>query len=171
MTEQGYIAVAIIGQNVYLKPVGLATQDNSLGIPDFLEAMFRAGCTSVSFDLSECTGMDSTFLGVIAAAAKSAPHLPGKSVVILNADERLVRMLMRVGLLPLVAVHQDEVEPPEDMELRRIDFVHLPRTEVERLETIKRLHQELVELNERNRQVFGSFIDMLNEELRQARSS
>lgn len=59
----------MIERTVYLKPFGFATQQNSLGIPDFVSAMFRAGCNSVSFDLACCRGMDSTFLGVIAYAA------------------------------------------------------------------------------------------------------
>lgn len=169
MLESDRIGVAIIGQNVYVKPVGMATQENSLGIPDFLDAMFRAGCTSVSFDLSECLGMDSTFLGVVAGAATVAPHLPGKTVIILNAGDRAVRTLKRVGLIPLVCIHEEVLEPPEEIELRAVDFVHLPRTERERLEKIKKLHEELARLNDRNREMFGSFIAMLAAELKQNR--
>jgi anti-sigma B factor antagonist len=165
LPEHNHIEAAIIDENVYLKPIGLATQDNCLGIPDFVDAMLRAGCTSVSFDLKECLGMDSTFLGVVAGAATATPHVPGRHVVILNAGERAVRVLQRVGLLPLVCLHEGAAEPPANIELRRIDFVHLPRTERERLERIKELHLELARLNEKNLETFGPFIEMLNEEL------
>jgi hypothetical protein len=161
--------VAIIDKNVYLKPFGLASQDNSLGVPDFLSAMFRAGCKSVTFDLEECTGMDSTFLGVVASAASAAPHMPGRNVVILNASVSSVGQLQRIGLLSMVCLHQEAVEPPPGLELREIDFMHFPKTEYQRLERILQLHQELAQLNEKNQQNFGSFLAMLAEELRNCR--
>ncbi len=159
--------IAIVGKTVYLKPIGMATQHNSLGIPDFLEGMFRVGCRHVVFDLSRCTGMDSTFLGVVADAATALPQVPGKTVLVLNAGERSVGLLRRIGLLPLVALHEGAAEPPEELEFRQIDFLHFPQTETERLTRIKDLHKKLAELNEKNRRNFGSFITMLEEELAQ----
>jgi hypothetical protein len=164
LAEDDHIEVAVIDRTVYLKPFGFGTQQNSLGIPDFLNAMFRAGCTNVAFDLAECKGADSTFLGVIATAATH--RRPGKTVVILNAGEQLLRQLRRIGLLPLVSVLEESAEPPADIQLRRIDFVHFPKTEYQKLQTVKRLHEQLVRLNEKNRRLFGSFVQMLEEELR-----
>lgn len=168
MAEESHIEVAVIDSTVYLKPFGFATQQNCLGIPDFLEAMFRVGCKRVAFDLGECKGMDSTFLGVIADAATAVPNRPGKTVVVLNCRENALRQLRRIGLLPLVCVHEETVEPPQ-MQLSQIDFIHFPKTPQQRLQTIKRLHQQLTELNEKNKQLFGPFIAMLDEELQQRR--
>jgi anti-anti-sigma regulatory factor len=165
VAEEDHIEVAVIDRTVYLKPVGFGTQQNSLGIPDFLSAMFRAGCSNVAFDLGACKGMDSTFLGVIATAATASRRRPGKTVIVLNARERLVTQLRRIGLLPLVCLHKERTEPPADMQLRHIDFVHFPKTEYQKLQTVKLLHQQLVKLNEKNKQLFGPFIAMLEEEL------
>lgn len=164
---EDHIEVAIVGKTVYLKPIGLASQQNSLGIPDFLEAMFRAGCRDVVFDLEECTGMDSTFLGVIADAATAVPRIPGKTVIVVNASERACRQLCRIGLMPLICVHEGKVALPGELQFREIDFVHFPKTETERLQKIKELHKQLAELNEKNRKTFGAFIEMLEEELQQ----
>ncbi len=166
MSETDRIEVAVIERTVYLKPFGYATQQNSLGIPDFLTAMYRAGCSNVAVDLADCKGMDSTFLGCVAVAATAGPRRRGKCVVVLNATENLVRQLRRIGLLPLVSLHEGEAEPPADLQLRRVDFVHFPKTEHQRVEKVKFLHEQLTELNEKNRQLFGPFIQMLEEELR-----
>lgn len=166
MDAEGRILVAVVDKTIYVKPIGYATQDNSLGLPDFLRAMFRQGCTSVTFDLDECRAMDSTFLGVVASAAMSGPHGRGKSVLIINANAEAKRELKMIGLLPVVALREDKTEPPPDLELSRIDFVHLPNDERERIERIKELHEELIKLNEQNRQNFGNFIEMLDEELK-----
>jgi len=169
--EADRIEVAIVDKTVYLRPVGMALQENSLGIPDFLQAMFRAGCRRVVFDLGKCTGMDSTFLGVVADAATSLPQAPGKTVLVLNADERSICQLRRIGLLPLVSLRKDPANPPQCLQFRQIDFVHFPKTETERVSRIRDLHMKLAQLNEKNRKTFGSFIAMLDKELAQQEDS
>jgi hypothetical protein len=119
----------------------------------------------VVFDLEDCEGMDSTFLGVVADAATALPHVDGETAVIINADEDRLTQLRRIGLMSLVKVRDEHVPPPEDVKLSSIDFVHFPKTEHERLGKIKELHQELVDLNEKNRRTFGPFIKMLDEEM------
>jgi anti-sigma B factor antagonist len=159
------IQVAVLAKTVYLRPSGFALQSNSLGIPDFLRAMFRAGCNSAVFDLADCAGMDSTFLGVIADAATALPHRRGRTVAVLNAGERATRQLHRVGLLPLVTLRTEPTTLPERIHLREVDFVDVPRTENQRLERVRDLHQQLVDLNSGNRELFGTFVEMLNREL------
>jgi hypothetical protein len=169
VADQDHIEVAVIDKTVYLKPFGCATQQNSLGIPDFLRAMYRAGCGYVAFDLLECKGMDSTFLGVIADAATSNPHTGGKSVIIFNASAPILQLLRRIGLLPLVSVHSGRLQPPAPIQLQQIDFVHFPKTEYQKLQTVKRLHEQLVLLNEKSRRLFEPFLTMLEEELQSQR--
>jgi len=169
LPEQDYIGVFIINKDfksVYLKPFGRAIQENCLGIPDFLACMFRQGCVCVAIDLKDCTAMDSTFLGVIADAATNLPRRAGKTVLILNAAERDIKEFRTVGLLPLVKIVEHPVEIPEQIKLIKADFVHFPGTERKRVERIKYLHEQLVKLNERNKRVFGSFISMLQSELK-----
>ena len=132
--------------------------------------MFRAGCLFVVFDLQDCKGMDSTFLGVIADAATAGRHRgEAKTAVIVNADEANVRQLRRVGLLSLVKLHEGHVDQPEKLELSQVDFIHLPGTEHQRLERIRDLHEQLAKLNEKNRRTFGPFLTMVEEELRRHR--
>lgn len=167
MSNDGQIKVAVLETSIYLKPFGYATQANSLGIPDFLDGMFRAGCQFVIFDLAECTGMDSTFLGVIADAATALPHRDSKTAVIINASDARLTQLRRIGLLALVKVREENAPLPDDVELTSIDFVHFPKTEMQRLARIKTLHEKLVDLNVKNELTFGPFIQMLEEEMRQ----
>ena len=167
MEEDGRILVAVFEKTIYVKPMGHATQENCLGLPDFIKAMFRQGCTSVTFDLDECEAMDSTFLGVVASAAMSTAHGQGKSVLIVNADEGARHEFGMIGLTPVVAFKDEHCEPPPELELSQIDFVHLPSNERERIKKIKEMHEQLVQLNERNRRNFQGFIDMLETELQE----
>jgi hypothetical protein len=165
---ENHIEVAILGKAVYLKPHGYATQRNSLGIPDFLGAMFRAGCQYAIFDLADCRGMDSTFLGVIADAATASARRGGKTVAVLNAGDRARRQLQRVGLMPMLCLREGELELPPGVELRRMDYVPFPKDRQSRLRKVRDLHQQLVRLNEGNRKLFGQFLEMLDQELKQS---
>jgi anti-anti-sigma regulatory factor len=167
LADEDRIEVAVIDKTVYVKPVGSATQDNCLGLPHFLTTMYRQGCLGVTFDLKDCHSIDSTFLGVIATAAISQGGHGRKRVVVLNADERVKHELSMVGLMSVVAVKAEAVEPPEGLKLKHVDFVHFPANERKRIEMIRDLHQEMVKMNEKNRELFSSFVEMLNEELLQ----
>lgn len=171
MDDESYIGVLIIKKCVYLKPFGYATQDNSLGIPTFLRAMFHCGCVRVAIDLENCRGMDSTFLGVMADAATNLPRHGDASLVILNASDKNKKELATVGLLPLVKIVEKPYHPPAGLDLQTVDFFHLPDSDTERIKEIKRLHEQLVNLNEKNKAQFGSFISMLEEELQETKSS
>lgn len=171
MDQEDRLEVAVIGKTVYIKPAGYATQENSLGLPDFITAMFRQGCSDVTFDLKDCPGIDSTFLGVIATAAISQEPGGRKTVVVLNAEERVRRELRVVGLMSVVAVKQEPVELPGGLRLKQIDFIHFPGTERERIKMVKRLHEELIKLNRKNRELFSGFVDMLDSELQEKESA
>jgi anti-anti-sigma regulatory factor len=164
--QKDRILGAVVEGTVYVKPVGYAVQKNSLGLPDFLEAMLRQGASKVVFDLAECEGMDSTFLGVIASVA--VPQAGGvTSAVLLNADEEARRELRMVGLLSVMAVKEETCQAPEELQLRPVDSLHLPDTERERLQRLKDLHGELIKLNEKNRRQWGAFVEMLEQELQE----
>ncbi|MFP4175771.1 MAG: STAS domain-containing protein [Candidatus Brocadiia bacterium] len=167
MQEDGRILVAVFDKTIYVKPMGHATQENCLGLPDFIKAMFREGCNNVTFDLENCNAMDSTFLGVVASAGMACSNQQGKGVLVVNADQSARQEFEMIGLTPVLAFRDEPCEPPPELELSHIDFCHLPNDERERIKTIKEMHEELIELNERNRQNFQGFIDILDEELQE----
>jgi radical SAM protein with 4Fe4S-binding SPASM domain len=171
MREAGKIEVAILGKTIYVRASGYATQANSLGLPDILATMFGQGCTSVTFDLKKCRGMDSTFMGVIAGAAISRTRPSGKAVAVINTNDKTRQELAFIGLLPVIALVEDEVALPEELRLARASTVHWPKTERARITKIKKLHENLIALNEKNKELFGAVIEMLETELRQENSS
>lgn len=143
---------------------GLALQSNATGLHDFLQAMFSQACSRLVVDLTDCLGMDSTFIGVLAFTVNYFGD-DDKHVVLLNLDPRSEKTLKKVGLLPRVAVGNGEFKLPE-VTFSPIPDVHLPSDDRERLVEVKNLHEELVKLNENNRIQFGEFIDAINEALR-----
>ena len=160
----GEVKGAVLGKTIVIKAIALAVQNNCLGLPDFIRAMAAQGCDSVLFDLSDCTGIDSTFIGVLADAAKCVPRSGEKNVVVLDPEKRFESQLKKVGLANLLTI-RTEVEKAPEVQFQPIDQMHLPADERERLTRIMELHKELVGLNEHNETQFGEFVKAMELEL------
>jgi hypothetical protein len=160
----GKIEVAMHETTLLVKVQGLAKQDNCLGLPDLVEAMIQEGCNAVVFEMSQCCGMDSTFMGVLAFSADALKDDGAKHVLLLNPADRLVKQLKRIGVLAMVQVGTGTLDIP-DLRLKPAEDIHFPETERERLKRIKEMHEELVKLNEENRCQFGEVIKAIEEAL------
>ncbi len=69
----------------------------------------------------------------------------------------------------MVTLSSVKADAPARIQLQQIDFVHFPKTGYQKLQTVRRLHEQLVLLNEKNRRLFGPFLAMLEEELQAQR--
>ena len=158
----GYYEVAIGKRAVYVRVHGLASMNNCLCVRDFIEKMLRSGHSFLVVDLADCTGMDSTFMGVLAGAATCAKDDPRPGVAVVNASEHLAGLLESVGLSELLFVD------PKPFEDARIAFVPLGGngSEEERLACIHDAHERLLEASEENEKLFGPFLTTLEAEMK-----
>ena len=154
--------VAAGARAIYVRVHGLASMNNCLCLRDFIEEMFAACHTFLIIDLADCIGMDSTFMGLIAATAQFRKDDRPAGVAVVNASERLTELLESVGITELVFVDPDQHEVPE------LEFVKLqePVGEEERLSLIHWAHIHLMKLSERNEQLFGPYLAALEADIR-----
>ena len=157
----GHFEVALTQGLLYVRVIGLATLANAGPVEDLAEQSLRDGCVRVVFDLKECAGMDSTFLGVIAAAALFDERDRPADVTVVNASPGNRSLLEDVGLMELVRVPTETVSPP-DVELRPLCAATQERN---RVRLAVDTHRKLMDLNEANREAFGRFVDILESQL------
>jgi anti-sigma B factor antagonist len=157
--------VARLGSTVFIRSVGLANMKNAPMLDSFLREVLAQGVFLVCVDLSCCSGMDSTFMGLLVGFSQEMAQVKGQLVVV-NPTEQNLRLLNMLGVsevLPVVA----RSSPTE------LQFVVIPASPMvsplQRLEIIKRAHQHLVELNQTNVAKFSAFLEMLEEDLEKHR--
>jgi anti-anti-sigma factor len=138
---------------------------NSPMLAAFLEEMFDQGALVYCIDLSSCTGMDSTFMGLLVGFSQTVAQKKGKLVVV-NPSETNLRLLNMLGVsevLPVVA----QTDPAD------LEFVRIPAnpliTPLQRLEVIKQAHHSLIALNESNQAKFQAFLTALEADLSKMR--
>jgi len=163
LAATGYYEVAVAKRATYVRVHGLASMNNCLCLRDFIDRVLSEGRSFLVVDLSDCTGMDSTFMGVLAGAATYDHKGKNPGVAVVNASKSLVGLLRSVGLTELVFVESEPFEIPE------AQFARLEEqpSEEERLRLIRNAHRNLIVLSDKNEEVFGPLVSALEMEMRQ----
>jgi anti-anti-sigma factor len=152
--------VARSGGIVYVRVQGLANMKNVQVLDSFIGAEIE-GATTLCIDLSACTGMDSTFMGLMVGTSQRLKGQQGR-LVLVNPTEANLRLLRMLGVSDVVPVIGGS-------ELPALEFINLSADPnlgpMQRMEIIRRAHQSLVALNEANRAKFATFLEKLEADL------
>lgn len=169
---------------VVVKVEGLGHMALAPGLNEFVNQCFDSRCRQVLIDMSECTGIDSTFMGTmvgLAAELNSLAHeenisfispshggaagVLGESdrawVAVVNSSPANCECLKTLGADRFITIAGAKdlsglaMDPLETHDLSRR----------ERIEVIRKAHEALVATDERNRAKFGAFLDALKAEI------
>lgn len=167
MTSGSSYLVARAGSTVFVRSVGLANMKNAPMLDCFLREVVTQGALQVCVDLSTCSGMDSTFMGLLVGFSQELVRKQGRLVVV-NPTAQNLRLLDMLGVsdvLPVVA----QTQPAE------LEFVVIPAhpsiSPLERMEIVRRSHQSLVSLNSANQAKFADFLAALERDLAKHREN
>jgi len=156
-----YLA-ARCGQHLYIKARGLANMKGAPTLDAFLAAERSAGGMMIAYmDLSECTGMDSTFMGVLVGNAGTLLQAGGRLVVV-NPSPANLRLLNMLGITSVVSVVERCGAP-------QVEFVALSAVAStgvrDRIQLVHRAHLSLMALGPENESKFSAFVTALEADL------
>ncbi|MGD0058570.1 MAG: STAS domain-containing protein [Verrucomicrobiia bacterium] len=163
------ISVGCIENRVYVRVVGRGTFRNSQPLRLFALQKIDEGQMEFVIDLSQCQGMDSTFLGVLAGIGL---HLRqnGKlaTVHIVNIAPRNLELLQTLGLDRLFTVNSIAPAPLAEADCRKLpdtdltQFTH-PLDKDETADLMIEAHDNLVRADERNAPKFRELTRFLRD--------
>ncbi|MBA4147507.1 MAG: STAS domain-containing protein [Verrucomicrobia bacterium] len=162
------LMVAVADRVVCVKISGRANFTNSLDLKKVVYELWERGYQNFILDLSDCTLMDSTFLGVLAGIglkfyAGNGASSEG-SVRIFNPNPRIKDTLENLGVLHLFPMCDVSMLPAEPFQPVTGDGEQPTRTEVTR--TCLEAHQVLMALNPDNVRKFKDVTQFLAEDLK-----
>ena len=150
---------------VILRIRGKASFLNSAPVKDLLDELVnRQQKTRFVIDFSECSGMDSTFLGILAGLGISMMKLnPKGSVVLCNLSERNLELIENLGLHRLLVVDKSNIDLPDSgMEgLEKGEAL----TQAENARLVLKAHQNLTEADASNKAKFQDVIAFLKNQI------
>jgi anti-anti-sigma regulatory factor len=151
-----------------IKIIGRATFASSVDLKTLISEMHQKGFVWFVLELSECTLMDSTFLGVLAGfglkMAGSKPGAAAPMIELMNPNARITGLLESLGVLHLFKIKQGT---PTCVSLECEGVAHSP-TEPSREEVTRaclEAHETLMELNPANVAKFKDVARFMAEDL------
>ena len=148
-------------QNLYLKLSGEITMHNVYPLKNFLKSLDLLNCKHIIFDFQNTRYLDSTSLGTIAATGLQYLNSCNKKLSFINVSEELEENFKNLGFEPIA-----DMAKKVEMEIAEECLVPLPeKKEKISCQEILEAHKILVNLNEKNREIFKNVIDLLEKEL------
>jgi anti-anti-sigma regulatory factor len=169
MTDE--LLVAVRDTSAFVCVHGRGTFKVGPALKQFGAATIDQGCTRLVFDMSNCVGMDSTFMGVLAGLALRLEGQAGAGIVLVNLNAKTLANLRTLGLDRLIRVHEagqatgetrDELAGLED--LCALDTSGVDKRE--NVETMLGAHQDLVTASAANLPKFKNVLDFLSQDLK-----
>lgn len=148
---------------VLVRVIGLGSVNNAPLLWDFVQKNLREGVVQFAFDLAECRGLDSTFLGTMVGIAQEAAERGGEGgwVCAFNVSDAVHELFGIVGADEYVRFKPHmEMEPIETEPLASGPVPHEKRVAL-----VRRAHERLVRIDARNEARFGEFLRIIAEEL------
>ncbi len=158
--KNGY-TFARFEKTLFVRVYGLANLKNAPVLSAFLSNEINDGVVGVYIDLSECRGMDSTFMGTLVGTSNKLEISDG-GLVIANPTDHSFRLLEMLGVSTVIPVRNDVCVP-------ETDFVPLDcdadLSKNQRMEVIRRAHVDLIKLSKENESKFRPIIDAFEKEM------
>jgi anti-sigma B factor antagonist len=162
LTQAGGFQVARADGVVYVRAVGQANMRTAPLLDVFLQETLSQPVQLVCIDLSVCTGMDSTFMGLLVGTSQSLGQRRAR-LVIVNPSAHNLRVLQMLGVETVVPVIERCLPVDGDFCVLSGPAAVSP---AQRLELVHRAHLHLSAVSEANRSAFAPFLSALQADLR-----
>lgn len=148
---------------VAVRIAGRASFQNVVPLKEFLKSSYAAGKRDFVFDFSQCSGMDSTVLGVLAGCALELRRLnPKGSLVLSRLNERNLELVKNLGLHRIATVDAGSssaaagLGPTTALNAKQL-------TELENARLCLEAHENLVAADSDNKEKFQDVIAYLKD--------
>jgi anti-anti-sigma regulatory factor len=154
-----------------LKVNGYGSFKEGPSVKRFGLAAIDAGCTFIIFDMTDCQGMDSTFMGVMAELAMRMHDEINGQTIAMNLSVKTYTLLKTLGLNRLIVCYQSG-DLPEELKSVLVDVMDLEELDIVdddkllSLTTMLEAHQNLVKAAPENMTRFKDVISFLNQDLK-----
>lgn len=162
------MSVLVGAQFACVKITGRANFTSSIDFKTVLNELKHKGYSYFVLDLTGCTLMDSTFLGVLAGFGlkmmSNGTDPSDPAIELLNPNARIIDLLESLGVLHLFKVTQGPMALPDNAQAHTHEPVCSTKEEVTR--ACLEAHRTLMEINPQNVSKFKEVARFLAEDLK-----
>ena len=155
-TDEKYAQIRVFGKGAF------ACSQN---LRDFCSKIIETKIEKIIVDLSECTSIDSTFMGVLAMVGLQG-RKTNVGVEIVNVDEAKKKLLKGLGLEKLFTYSHTDTDQVSWELLCNATSDSQEMGKVERAKTMLEAHETLIEVDSNNKPKFKDVIEYLKEDVK-----
>ncbi len=167
------LLVAIHQDSAFIRVQGRGSFKVSSAMKEFSASAIERGCRRLVFDMADCVGMDSTFMGVLAGLAFRLKQ-SGGGIAMVNLSLRTRGLLSTLGLDLVIQPFMAGATPEDLLPLLQssgpelASLTPLERSTRATAETMLEAHEDLVKLSPDNLPKFKDVLTFLREDLKNA---
>ncbi len=157
--KQPTFLISAYSDPVVVKINGKANYLNCNAFREFTETILANGSRNIFIDFTECKGMDSTFLGILAGTAIELRKLsPVGELVVGNLSERNYELICNLGLQNLLTISEESGQKDQE-------YNALQNQEVSDAKNILEAHENLTAADKENEAKFQDVIAFLRNQV------
>jgi anti-anti-sigma factor len=169
-TNNDNLTAAYIGHIAVIRVEGRGSFKISPSLKQFIHQVIeKKSAERIVLDMSDCTGMDSTFMGVIAGLACLIKGKPDLTFKLINLSDKNRKLLVTLGVDRVVDYSLIGEKDADQENCRICDGKILEADFSNKLDAAKttlEAHEMLVEINPDNLTKFKSVLEFLEEDVR-----
>lgn len=151
------------GKVLFFSVKGLGSMHNSRPMYELIrESLEDKVSNEIYIDLSNCSGMDSTFMGTLLLSYEETTDAGGKFALVGVTDYGTVK-LEELGVSEFIPISSEEVDIPNEASLDRLPGPDEDMTG--KMSHILRSHEQLIKKQPKLEKEFGSMISYLKKDL------
>lgn len=166
------LLVAIVDQAAFVKVIGRANVASSVHFKILVSHLQESGFKKFLIDLTECTTMDSTFMGVLVGTvlnpAERAAETRAICLELLNPNQRVADLLENLGVAHLFTMVRGA--NPAEAALAPSTLPGTPASREEASKTCLEAHRLLMAVNPENIPKFKDVTQFLAEDLKKLKA-
>jgi len=160
---EAHVLAAEKDAQAFIQVQGRATFKVAPPLLKYGPKLLEQGVRKIVFDLTECDGMDSTFMGVIAMIGIGARKADCQ-VIVANADDHNRRLLDDLGISKVLTFARSGVPSTGAGDLRDVESDN-PSDEELSGEMVLEAHEVLMDLDAENIPKFRDVVELLRREI------
>ncbi|WP_309398346.1 STAS domain-containing protein [Cerasicoccus maritimus] len=160
-SESPVFLIDAYSEPVILRIQGRASFLNCAPVRDFFDRVAEMGKRSVVIDFQDCTGMDSTFLGIMAGAALEFRKLdPPGEFTLVRLSQRNLELVRNLGLHRIMNVETGDFEMTFNS-TESESLKNASQSERDNAAMVLKAHECLVEADSSNQKKFQDVLSFL----------
>ena len=158
--QQPTFLVSAYSDPVIVQINGKANYLNCNSFREFIEKIVDEGNEHIVLDFKGCTGMDSTFLGILTGTAiELRKQTPVGILILCNLGKRNHELVYNLGLQNLLTIDEDILSVSDTT--KKDQFFALKNVKVSDAKEVLKAHENLVQADENNAAKFQDVIAFL----------